>query len=87
MTPDDIAEIIVFAATRRENVVVADSLVFPSHQVCSSACDVILIPLVIEVLQSRRPRRTALGYDFADRDKGCFNLDSQIGVLTGSEVD
>lgn len=29
------AEIIVFAAGRRENVVVADTLVFPSHQVGS----------------------------------------------------
>lgn len=34
LTPDDIAEIIVFTATRRENVVVADTLVYPSHQVC-----------------------------------------------------
>lgn len=33
LTPEDIAEIIVFAAGRRENVVVADTLVFPSHQV------------------------------------------------------
>jgi hypothetical protein len=33
LTPDDVAEIIVFAATRKENVVFADSLVFPSHQV------------------------------------------------------
>ncbi|KAL3427337.1 NADP-dependent 3-hydroxy acid dehydrogenase 1 [Phlyctema vagabunda] len=32
LTPDDIAEIIVFAAGRRENVVVADTLVFPNHQ-------------------------------------------------------
>lgn len=32
LTPDDIAEIIVFTATRRENVVVADTLVFPNHQ-------------------------------------------------------
>ncbi|RYP51877.1 hypothetical protein DL768_002845 [Monosporascus sp. mg162] len=32
LTPDDIAEVIVFAATRRENVVVADTLVFPNHQ-------------------------------------------------------
>lgn len=32
LTPDDIAEIIVFAAGRRENVVIADTLVFPSHQ-------------------------------------------------------
>ena len=33
LTPDDIAEIVVFAASRRENVVLADSLVFPNHQV------------------------------------------------------
>ncbi|ORY59478.1 uncharacterized protein BCR38DRAFT_460206 [Pseudomassariella vexata] len=32
LTPDDIAEVIVFVAGRRENVVVADTLVFPSHQ-------------------------------------------------------
>lgn len=33
LTGEDIAEIVVFAASRRENVVVADTLVFPSHQV------------------------------------------------------
>lgn len=33
LIPDDIAEIVVFAAGRRENVVLADTLVFPSHQV------------------------------------------------------
>jgi hypothetical protein len=33
LTPDDIAEIVVFIAGRRENVVVADTLVFPNHQV------------------------------------------------------
>ncbi|KAI9795649.1 MAG: hypothetical protein M1833_006889 [Piccolia ochrophora] len=32
LTPDDIAEVIVFTAGRRENVVVADTLVFPNHQ-------------------------------------------------------
>ncbi|KUI68289.1 hypothetical protein VM1G_04145 [Cytospora mali] len=32
LTPDDIAEVIVFSATRRENVVIADTLVFPQHQ-------------------------------------------------------
>ncbi|QIW99310.1 hypothetical protein AMS68_004828 [Peltaster fructicola] len=32
LTPDDIAEIIVFAAGRRENVVVADTLIYPNHQ-------------------------------------------------------
>ena len=36
LTPDDIAEVIVFAAGRRENVVIADTLIFPQHQVRSS---------------------------------------------------
>lgn len=34
LTPDDIAEVVVFVAGRRENVVIADTLIFPSHQVC-----------------------------------------------------
>ena len=40
MTGDDIAEVVVFAAGRRENVVIADTLVYPSHQVSSvhTAC-------------------------------------------------
>lgn len=33
LTPDDIAEVVVWAAGRRENVVIADMLVFPNHQV------------------------------------------------------
>jgi len=33
LTPDDIAEVVVFAAGRRENVVLADTLIFPNHQV------------------------------------------------------
>lgn len=33
LTPDDIAEVVVFAAGRRENVIMADTLIFPSHQV------------------------------------------------------
>ncbi|KAL7933568.1 NAD(P)-binding protein [Trichoderma chlorosporum] len=32
LTPDDVAEAIVFAATRRENVVIADTLLYPNHQ-------------------------------------------------------
>ncbi|KFA62738.1 hypothetical protein S40285_05008 [Stachybotrys chlorohalonatus IBT 40285] len=32
LTPDDIAEVIVFAVSRRENVIVADTLLFPNHQ-------------------------------------------------------
>lgn len=33
LTPDDIAEVVVFVAGRRQNVVIADTLIFPSHQV------------------------------------------------------
>ena len=33
LTPDDIAEVVVFNAGRRENVVIADTLIFPNHQV------------------------------------------------------
>ncbi|CAK7206652.1 hypothetical protein SEUCBS139899_009456 [Sporothrix eucalyptigena] len=32
LTPEDIAEVIVFTASRRENVVVADAMIYPSHQ-------------------------------------------------------
>lgn len=36
LTPDDIAEVVVFVAGRRENVVVADTLVYPNHQAGAS---------------------------------------------------
>jgi len=36
LTPEDIAEVIVFAAGRRENVVLADSLIFPNHQAAAT---------------------------------------------------
>ncbi|KAJ3536407.1 hypothetical protein NM208_g5718 [Fusarium decemcellulare] len=36
LTPEDIAEAIVFAAGRRENVVVADTLLFPNHQAAAT---------------------------------------------------
>ncbi|POR37981.1 Putative oxidoreductase [Tolypocladium paradoxum] len=32
LTPDDVAEVVVFTATRRENLVIADTLVYPNHQ-------------------------------------------------------
>ena len=35
LSPDDIAEVIVFTAGRRENVVIADTLIYPNHQVSS----------------------------------------------------
>ncbi|KAL9096274.1 MAG: hypothetical protein Q9163_006447 [Psora crenata] len=36
LTPDDIAEVVVFNAGRRENVVIADTLIFPNHQASST---------------------------------------------------
>ncbi|KAK3678094.1 hypothetical protein LTR78_002189 [Recurvomyces mirabilis] len=36
LTPEDIAETVVFAAGRPENVVVADMLVFPNHQAAAT---------------------------------------------------
>jgi len=36
LTPGDIAEVVVFAAGRRENVVLADSLIFPNHQAAAT---------------------------------------------------
>ncbi|KAL2044491.1 hypothetical protein N7G274_003196 [Stereocaulon virgatum] len=36
LTPDDIAEVIVFNAGRRENVVIADTLIFPNHQAAAT---------------------------------------------------
>ncbi|KAF2816455.1 NAD(P)-binding protein [Mytilinidion resinicola] len=36
LTPEDIAEVVVFAVGRRENVVIADTLIFPSHQAAAT---------------------------------------------------
>jgi len=36
LTPEDIAEVVVFAAGRRENVVLADALIFPNHQAAAT---------------------------------------------------
>ena len=41
LTPGDVAEVVVFAAGRRENVVYAEGVVFPSHQ---AAADVLYKP-------------------------------------------
>jgi 3-hydroxy acid dehydrogenase/malonic semialdehyde reductase len=41
LTPDDIAEVVVFVAGRRQNVVVADTLIYPSHQVSSPVIEAI----------------------------------------------
>jgi hypothetical protein len=43
LTPDDIAEFIVFAAGRRENVVIADTLIYPNHQVNTLDFSILLL--------------------------------------------
>jgi hypothetical protein len=58
LTGDDIAEVVVFAAARRENVVLADTLVFPNHQVCVG-CRVGGVGLLIR--DGRRLRRFCIG--------------------------
>jgi short-subunit dehydrogenase len=68
LTPDDIAEVVVFAAGRRENVVLADTLVFPNHQVSrmrAKASWNVLIP-------DRRLRRLCIGRRPSDcRQRNC----------------
>ena len=54
LTGEDIAETIVFAAGRPENVVIADMLVFPNHQV-SLKC--ILLGELVSTDDTTRPRR------------------------------
>ena len=46
LTGDDIAEVVVFCAGRRENVVVADTLVFPNHQVSFLVLFLLLLLLI-----------------------------------------
>jgi hypothetical protein len=56
LTGDDIAEVVVFAAGRRENVVLADTLVYPNHQVSRAAlCERTLL------ISTRRRRRSCTG--------------------------
>jgi 3-hydroxy acid dehydrogenase/malonic semialdehyde reductase len=58
LTPDDIAEVVVFAAGRRENVVVADTLIFPNHQVSRDSHFLLLLfpPLCFSIADFERKR-------------------------------
>lgn len=58
LTPDDIAETIVFAAGRPENVIIADMLVFPNHQVCGT---LLLLRLSVTNVQQRQRRPLCTG--------------------------
>jgi 3-hydroxy acid dehydrogenase/malonic semialdehyde reductase len=62
LTGEDIAEVVVFAAGRRENVVLADSLVFPNHQVSEIvAVDRAGGYVTIVLTLIRLPRRLCIG--------------------------
>ena len=65
LTGEDIAEIVVFAAGRRENVVLADSLVFPNHQVSVVGGDVGVV-----LTMSRLLRRLCIGKLWGSRHFG-----------------
>lgn len=73
MTPDDIAEVVVFSATRRENVVIADTLIFPQHQVSA--------PPIGNPAESRERERGA-----ANIDAGLARADVQEVSLTRGET-
>jgi hypothetical protein len=72
LTPDDIAEVVVFAAGRRENVVIADTLVFPSHQVCGTVfsspglVSCLFVRNDADVMQRRRRRLCIASHDPRD---------------------
>ena len=57
LTGADIAETIVFVAGRPENVVIADMLVFPNHQVCIS----VLVVWMEADLMARLRRKSCTG--------------------------
>jgi short-subunit dehydrogenase involved in D-alanine esterification of teichoic acids len=65
LTPEDIAEVVVFAAGRRENVVLADTLVFPNHQVRCERIEEWRFLMIhesgIELTVYRRRRRLCIG--------------------------
>lgn len=71
LTPDDVAEVIVFAAGRRENVVIADTLIFPNHQVCSPSC-------IRAMSEGDLPSRSRARYTVpANSLEGCSNSYAQ----------
>lgn len=98
LTPNDIAETIVFAAGRPENVVVADMLVFPNHQVCLLLSALMLLPGSEADFEQRRLRRLCIRShrDWSDLHIGgswwCIvqetikDLDAQSPVINEHEI-
>jgi 3-hydroxy acid dehydrogenase/malonic semialdehyde reductase len=86
LTGDDIAEVVVFAAGRRENVVLADTLIFPNHQVCA----IVVVEGEGLLMCVRRLRRLCIGsrrkwfedLDWYRREKSKERLDFAVLVHT-----
>jgi hypothetical protein len=64
LTPDDVAEVIVFAAGRRENVVVADTLLFPNHQVRQRTVSTFYIANAYTGFGDRHPSKAELKFSW-----------------------
>ena len=74
LTPEDIAETIVFCAGRRENVVIADMLVYPSHQVRFVA------PLINSMLTVARAERGHYTRSRRRHDTDNSQLEESLGL-------
>lgn len=83
LTPDDIAEIVVFTAGRRENVVVADTLVFPNHQVSPRDS---IVTYVIADSKVRRRRRSCTGSRRPRPDLRCIGGSDDHAQKAGNRV-
>ena len=86
LTPDDIAETIVFAAGRPENVVIADLLVFPNHQVSFFLrCMMCPIGRVREADCAHRRRRQSCTGSHRDHSDVCTGWGRSTAQETGSQ--
>ena len=83
LTGEDIAETVVFAAGRPENVVIADMLVFPNHQVCAL---LVLGGCVEADCVVRRRPRLCIG-DRKARSDFCVGWDWQCYASEAGEQD
>ena len=88
LTPEDIAETIVFAAGRPENVIIADVLVFPNHQV-SRLSPRSVVKVVTDCVRRRPPQsctdESSCSYADSNCLLGCCNCHAQEASRTGFE--
>lgn len=83
LTPEDIAEVIVFAAGRRENVVVADTLIFPNHQV---SCFVLAWHNQVDICTGRSNSDAPKGLITHSHFAQSMILNTSIFLVYGKEI-